>query len=115
MFIQRFFLFDFFLHTLYDFLGLGLIPQYFQQVDSHQIRVLGLLERILHPGVGLSAHIDKEITAGDFDDVIHCGLIAVEIHAAFQQHGGLRLVSCNPPDPVIEGENGDDHMNGIRG
>ena len=100
------------LHPLDGLLRFHGIAQHLQQVDDLHLLVDGVFQDVLHPAVGLAAHIDEEVAVGDLDDVIRCGLVAVQVNTVVQQHGqigALSFVSENFSDPVILRENGGDN------
>ena len=101
-----------FLHPFNGLLRFYGISQHFQQVDDLHLPIGGVFQDILHPAVGLAAHIEKQVAVGNLDDVIRRRLVAVQINAAAQQHGqvgALGLVAENFLDPVVLGENGGDN------
>ena len=70
------------------------------------------LQDVIHPFIGLAAHIDEQVAVGNLDDVIRCGLVAVQVNTVVQQHGqvgALGLVAENFSDPVVFWENGGDN------
>ena len=102
----------FFLHAFHDLLFLGRISQRFQQIDHHHIRIDGFLQRIRHPGIGFSSHIDKQITGRDLHNILGCWLITVQVDPVVQKHGHLRSGRIFPQNihhPVIlRKDRGDD-------
>ena len=102
-----------FLHTLNGLFCFHGIAQHLQQVDDLHLLVDGVFQDVLHPAVGLAAHIDEEVTVGNLDDVIRRGLVAVQVNTVAQQHGqigALSFVSENFSDPVVFGKNGGDNV-----
>ena len=100
------------LHTLNGLLRFHGVAQDLQQIDDLHIPIGGVFQSIFHPAVGLAAHIDEEVAVGDLDDVIRCGLVAVQVNTVVQQHGQIGapgLVAENFLDPVIFWENGSDN------
>ena len=76
-----------FLHTLNGLFCFHGIAQHLQQADDLYILVGGGFQGVLRPAVGLAAHIDEEVAVEDLDDVVRCGLVAVQVNAVVQQHG----------------------------
>ena len=76
-----------FLHPLNGLLRFHGIAQHLQQVDDLHLLVDGVFQDVLHPFIGLAAHIDEEVAVGNLDDVIRRGLIAVQVNTVVQQHG----------------------------
>ena len=76
-----------FLHPFNDLLRFHGIAQHLQQVDDLHLLVDGVFQDVLHPFIGLAAHIDEEVAVGNLDDVIRRGLIAVQVNTVVQQHG----------------------------
>ena len=100
------------LHPFNDLLRFYGISQHLQQVDDLHLLVGGVFQDALYPAVRLAAHIDEEVAVGDLDDVIRCGLVAVQVNTVVQQHGQIGapgLVAENFLDPVIFWENGSDN------
>ena len=75
------------LHPFNDLLRFHGIAQHLQQVDDLHLLVDGVFQDVLHPFIGLAAHIDEEVAIGNLDDVIRRGLIAVQVNTVVQQHG----------------------------
>ena len=50
-------------------------------LDYYHILICVFFQCILHPFIGLAAHIDKHITGGNLDDVIRRRLVAVQVNA----------------------------------
>ena len=101
-----------FLHTLNGLFCFHGIAQHLQQINDLHILVGGFLQRVIHPFIGLAAYIDEQVAVGNLDDVIRCGLIAVQVNTVVQQHGqvgALGLVAENFLDPVVFWENGGDN------
>ena len=100
------------LHPFNDLLRFHGIAQHLQQVDDLHLLVDGVFQDVLHPFIGLAAHIDEEVAVGNLDDVIRRGLVAVQVNTVAQQHGqigALSFVSENFSDPVVFGKNGGDN------
>ncbi len=66
-----FFLFLLGLHALYGFLLLDGISQNFKEVNNDHVFVHSLGQGILHPFVGLAAYVNKQITGGYSQNIIH--------------------------------------------
>ena len=101
------------LHAFHNLFLFRLVSQSLQKVDDLHVRVDGLLQGIVHPAVGLAAHIEEHVAGGNLHNILGCRLIAVQIHAGIQQHGELRVgyfLTENLPDPVIFRENGGDDL-----
>ena len=101
-----------FLHTLNGLFCFHGIAQHLQQINDLHILVGGFLQRVIHPFIGLAAYIDEQVAVGNLDDVIRCGLVAVQVNTVVQQHGqvgALGLVAENFLDPVVFWENGGDN------
>ena len=81
-----------FLHTLDHFFCLDAVAKDIQQVDDFHVLVGGIFQSIVHPAVGLAAHIDEQVTVGDFDNVIGSGLIAVQVNAVIKQHRDFGVI-----------------------
>ena len=101
-----------FLHTLDHFFGLDAVAKDIQQVDDLHILVGGIFQSIVHPAVGLTADIDKQVAVGNFDNIISSWLIAVQVNAVVQQHCDFSVVSLVTEDffdPIVFGEDGGDN------
>ena len=97
------------LHAFDHFLKLYAVAQRVNEVDDLALRVGRARQRTLDPAVRLAADVDKQIALGDLDEIIRCGLVAVQIDTVVEQHGDLRplaLVAQNLACPVVLGENG---------
>ena len=95
------------LHALDELLLLHGVAHDVQEVDDHHVGVRGLGQGIRDPFVGFAANIYEQIARRNADDVVHRGLVAVEVDAAVEQHRELRmvcLISQNLSCPVVKGE-----------
>ena len=84
--------------------------------DVHELYDLGilgvyLLQGILRPAVGLSAHIHEYIAVRDSHYILGAGLIVMKVNAAAEEIGYLRIVAAAHylPCPVVLGERNADN------
>ena len=103
------------LHPLYDLFFLLAVSEGLQHIDR-LYRVIGpVFQRVFHPSVGLSAHIDKEIGPLDLGHVRRTRPVTVQIDAALHQIGYIKFILklthqvhhpvilriCRTDDPVL--------------
>ena len=99
------------LHTGHGFFCLDGVLQHLQQIDDLHVLVDAVLQGIFHPAVGFTAHINKDVAGGDFNNVVYRGLIAVQVNAVVQQHGHVGIgefLAENLAYPVVFREDGGD-------
>ena len=92
------------LHAFDFLLFLDGISQCVHQVDFHTVFIGFTLQGIFDPLIGFTAHVNKQITTGDFLEIFRSRLIAVHIYTIVQKHRKLRIfctISQNFLRPVV--------------
>ena len=93
------------LHALDGFLALRAVADDVHQADRDHVFIDGRLAGVLHPRVGLAAHINQHVAGGKLHDVLRRGLVAVHVHAVPQEQRQLAVLRLSPYDllrPIIE-------------
>ena len=103
----------FLLHALDGFLLLRVDAG--QHGKSLYVRILGCFQQVVHPCVRFAAHINEQVAAGDFDDVVRRGVIVVQVDAVVKKQGQfyvVRAVAEKLARPVVLGKGGADDAQG---
>ena len=99
------------LHPLDDLLLAGGVSYDLEHADAPHVFVCGIGKRVLDPFVRLTAHVHEQVAVRYDRDVLHRGLIAVQVDPIVEKVHEVEVLGLVAQDlsrPVICGKGGAD-------